>query len=664
MQSRSNHRNYSGKLIALVVSILLYFLYFLYSLFSLLPAVAQAQAVIQDGDTYSIHGPFSPGFQITTNDKTTQVSATVPDTIAPSTPVLIAPVDGAISTDSTPTFVWKESSDNVAVTDYTFYLDGVIYTSDIPINSFSNAAYTLVFDSSTGEYSLTHIGGMTDGNHTWKISAQDAAGNTSSSTTWSFLIDTQSPTFIITAVGSQATSISAQDVSTVPTKPIELTDNKPLLSGTGEANSAVVLQLRRPGSSEILETISFVISSDGTWEIQLGTLERDVMYNLTFQITDQAGLLSIVENVPLIIKEYAIEIPVPGGLLPIDNPIVIPIPVIPAEIVTRTIHVTELTITKFSNSIFASSSSQSSSTRILSPLWYTHLMVLLLLLFLPMIKFVLLALPFGRNYSLNIGASIWRAILGYPNTNKESMAINDADQGIVPYLTVRLVPINHTADTRVFLSDENGYLPPMTHLDGLYLLRASLDEKLVPYSKLQPTHLEWEDWYRGQSINLKASNSMSPVVLPVPNEVIRNTRGRLKKWILKRPIDSLTTVVFATLIIMVTPTIGNFITLIAYGGFWMFQSWRMRMTNCRITTATTSKVLLPRTVIRLKDEGESKSAALYQTNQIGEALIQIKNGSYKCEAIHHEYRQKTLNLIEMKDDSEISTIMILTPILA
>ncbi len=657
MQSRSNHRNYSGRLTAFILGVLFCTLPLLFS------SPTQAQTVIQDGDTYTIHGTYPPGFQITTNDKTARVSTTVPDTTKPSTPILIAPTDGAILTDSTPTFVWTESTDNVGVIKYNLYLDGEIYTPDIPTNSTTDSAYALVFNSSTGEFSLTHIGSIADGNHTWKVTAQDAAGNTATSTTWSFLIDTQSPTFVISAIGSQTTSISAQDVSTVPSTPIELSENEPLISGTGEANSSVILTLRKLDTGELLETIPFTIGSDGTWELQLGALERDIVYNLTFQITDQAGLISIIENVPLVVKGFVIEIPIPGGLVPIEGPIEIPIPVIPAEVATRTIHVTELAITEFSNTIFASSSSQSSK-RILSPLWYTHLLVLVVLLFLPTLKFFLLAVPFGRNYSLNIGASIWRAIFGFPIKNRESLIINDDDQATFPFVTVRLIPVNHDDETRVFLSDQYGYLPTMPLIDGLYLLRATIDEHPASFSKKQPTHLVWEDWYQGQSINLKTEHPMKPLVLPITNDEVKKVRGMIKRWLLRRPIDSFGTLLFATLIIIVTPTIGNFISIIAYGGIWMIQSWNSRKTNCRITTATTSKVLVPKVVVRLESEEELRTSMLYQTNKAAEALIQIKTGSYRCVAAHYSYRQKTLNLIEIKGDEETSSVVILTPTLA
>lgn len=80
---------------------------------------------------------------ITTNPKVRDsvVTATVPDIILPSAPILISPNNNSLLNDGTPTFIWQESSDNVGVTYYQMYLDEILLFDNISITSNSNSNY-------------------------------------------------------------------------------------------------------------------------------------------------------------------------------------------------------------------------------------------------------------------------------------------------------------------------------------------------------------------------------------------------------------------------------------------------------------------------------------------------------------------------------------------
>lgn len=228
------------------------------------------------------------------------ITATIPDTQAPSVPILIAPTDGALLSDSTPTFQWYESTDNLSLSHYVFYLDGNASYGNIPLLATENSNYTLTYDSLNGIYSLTPKNALSDANHTWRVAAVDYANLSSSSDTWDFQIDTLTPSFILTKIGDVDTSISAANSSSVPDSPVlifqnDATANEPTLLATGEANSTVKLTVTIPGDA--VQTFTTTINAEGFYELKLGILPRDTDIRLDFVITDLAGHVSVLEGV-------------------------------------------------------------------------------------------------------------------------------------------------------------------------------------------------------------------------------------------------------------------------------------------------------------------------------------------------------------------------------
>lgn len=605
------------------------------------------------------------------------VSASVPDTTEPSTPILIAPADGSTLTDSTPTFIWTAATDTVGVTSYTFYLDGVVHTSLIPTSNTETGAFILTYDSLLDQYSLTHKSSIGDGSHTWKIVALDAVGNESSSATWSLRIDSQAPTFVITDVGDQETSISAQDISTIPDDPVELDDNEPELSGTGEANSSVRLQLHREDNGELFEEYNVTIDGDGNWSVELDTLERGVVYLMTFQITDQAGLLSVLEDVPLRIKSAAIVITIPDEVLPIEGPIIIPIDVIPVESISRVVRIIQVTIKSavqdlvevlLPGTLRVSYANATQTTKtFLSPLWYTHLMVLLFLLLLPLSKFVILSLPFGHDYSANVALAVLLAVLGYPDKKRDSLVIAADSLQKVPFAAVMISRVLREGETagkteRLMMSDQNGYLPPLLGEPGSYILRVSIDKEDIQYAKNRPAHLEQEDWYQGGELWLEKEASKHTLVIPLLVS-LEQTRTRFKNWLLQRPIGSLTLLICAAFILMITPTIGNFITLSVFGIFWLIKSWKSYRTNYLATFYSVNKLELPFTVLRLS-AGELGSSVLLHANKNASLSTWLNSGTYDCRAIHNAYRPKQQEILTIEAGRSQEQIMVLTPIIA
>jgi hypothetical protein len=247
----------------------------------------------------------------------------MPDVVAPSTPVLISPTNNSLLSTSKPEFIWQQSTDNVGVSHYQLYIDGQLHIDQIAGSgssgtfSFGDINYQLTFDSGSGYFHLDLLTSLADGAHTWKIAALDAVGNSADSATWSFTVDSTAPTFVLTQIGEQTVSISAQDASTVPEEPIELDHNEPQLVANGEANSQVDLTVIIPdenGDSDSSEAeeleITQAIDADGNWAYQLPILPRDRTITLNFIITDQAMHVSALEGIGIIIASAEIIIPV------------------------------------------------------------------------------------------------------------------------------------------------------------------------------------------------------------------------------------------------------------------------------------------------------------------------------------------------------------------
>lgn len=130
--------------------------------------------------------------QTNPKDRPVNMSLTIKDTQAPTAPVLIAPADTSSTTNTTPSFVWKESTDNFAMSHYRLTLDGSTLFDNIPLSNTSNGSYTLT--KSGDEYTLIPVSALSTGLHTWKITAFDINGNSADSSTWSFTITSPTPT--------------------------------------------------------------------------------------------------------------------------------------------------------------------------------------------------------------------------------------------------------------------------------------------------------------------------------------------------------------------------------------------------------------------------------------------------------------------------------------
>ena len=156
-----------------------------------------------------------PGETLTQDkERPLHITASVRDDDPPTTPILISPENDSTLTTNKPTFVWKESTDAFSQIDhYVPYIDGKIFFDNIPTTDTENAQYLLEYDGTAFHYSITPKDGISEGTHTWKIVAFDSYTNSSTSVTWSFTIDTQSPTFVITTIADETVHISTTELN-------------------------------------------------------------------------------------------------------------------------------------------------------------------------------------------------------------------------------------------------------------------------------------------------------------------------------------------------------------------------------------------------------------------------------------------------------------------
>ncbi|GAA4438031.1 hypothetical protein GCM10023188_32900 [Pontibacter saemangeumensis] len=173
-----------------------------------------------------------------------------PDTQAPETKIDDKPA--AVSTKNSATF--KFSSDE----------NGVNYQV-----SLDNAAFAQATTPFT-------VSGLAEGEHTLKVRAVDAAGNTDQTpATYSWLIDTKAP---------------AAPVVTAPANGAILGTSKPAFTGTAEANSTVAVSV----DAAVIGSVK--AAANGSWSLTPSTALADGTHTVSAKASDAAGNVSANSN--------------------------------------------------------------------------------------------------------------------------------------------------------------------------------------------------------------------------------------------------------------------------------------------------------------------------------------------------------------------------------
>jgi len=272
------------------------------------------------------------GETLGTNPKTrsSHVTVSVRDLIPPDIPILVSPSNGATLTSKRVTFAWETGFDAHGIGKYQLYLDGSLLFDSITPPNKTDPLYT--YTEKEGDSTLVMKNDIAEGSHTWKVRAFDANGNDTNSATWSFTIDATAPTLIVTSVGDQTVSVSAQDTTTIPTSPIALTKNQPVLSGTSEASASITLSVILPDATSTSYTTT--VSSSKTWSITLGTLPYFQTIKLQISAKDSAGNQALIDSIPIRLTYPTITLPpVVGKIVPLPSEITIT----PSEVIKEDI---------------------------------------------------------------------------------------------------------------------------------------------------------------------------------------------------------------------------------------------------------------------------------------------------------------------------------------
>ncbi|MBI3194290.1 MAG: DUF11 domain-containing protein, partial [Ignavibacteriae bacterium] len=178
------------------------------------------------------------------------------DTVAPNAPVVSTPANGSYVTTTTPLFTGTgEANSKVRI-----YVDGVLVDSTTANGS--------------GAWSDTSAA-LAQGSHTIKVTATDAAGNTS--------VFSNTNTFTVDSVAPNA------PVVTAPSNGSYVTITTPLFNGTAEANSKVRMYV------DGVLVDSTTANGSGAWSDTSAALAQG-SHTIKVTSTDAAGNTSVFSN--------------------------------------------------------------------------------------------------------------------------------------------------------------------------------------------------------------------------------------------------------------------------------------------------------------------------------------------------------------------------------
>lgn len=621
---------------------------------------------------------FSPSFHLV--HAQTTVTASVPDNTGPTTPILISPTNGSRTTDGTPSFIWQRSTDTNGIGYYQLRLDGSTLFNNIPTTATNNANYTLTYNSATQRYTLTPKATITDGTHTWQVRVFDTLGNGTNSATWSFTIDTLAPSFVISNFGELAVSISAQDAGTIPTNPLVLEENEPLIVATGEANSSVSVVLTIPGDPT--QNFSTTVNSAGNWNLQLGILPRDVTMTLDFTITDQAGNVSVLSDLDFLIESDEIVFPpvspsptasgsaspspsvtpsasttpAPGvtpspnssptvspspsaGLVvPTPRPQVprIRIPVIPPREVANEIRqeIVERVPRQVKQVVEAVPEEVRKTVESTTP--YSGVLVSAAL---PAASAVAIGAQFGGSLSFTMILRILQALGLIPAGKPQGLVFNSRTYEPVPFalLTITNPDSDKAAVTETVVTDVAGVYRGIRLAPDRYQIQVSHQDYRFPSKKSRPNYIQLKDFYKGELFEVESQESQQLFLIPIDplNEsgsLSWKTRLRVKVSQLSRVTTVLLLPLFVVsgILALLFPSIWNN-TIFALYSFLLIHrtiGW-FRPPIISGTVLDQNGQAIQNAVIRLRDAKTNQLSAVLSTDKTGSFSMLGKKAVYE-----------------------------------
>jgi hypothetical protein len=603
----------------------------------------------------------SPALALT-DEESTAVTAQVVNNANPTTPILISPDNNSTITTTLPTFVWEGSSDSNGIASYSLTLDGSVLFSSIPTSATDNANYTLTYDSGTNRYSLTVKSPISDGTHTWKITAFDTIGGSTDSATWTFTIDSLAPNFVVTAVGELTTSISAQDTSTIPSSPLELDNNSPLLVATGEANATVAVVLTVPGDPT--QNFSTTIDGSGNWSLQLGLLPRNVVMTLDFTITDGAGNVSVLSGVQFLIKAEVITFPpttptpTPSAspdstppatptaspsqevpTTPAPSPIVTLTLVPPSEIIPEAIQEifellpepVQLILQQLPEQI------QVAVENTLNVVVPTSAVIATAAV--PTLSLFALFGQLGEELSFRLLIKLLQAIGLLPKRKPQGMVYNSKTDEPVAFALLTVTSTDKTLEEPIqetVVTDVNGIYQGVKLPPGRYQLDVRHQEFTFPSKLPRPPYLSFQDHYLGEPFDVTSQSQEQLFLIPVDPITTAATkktfRSRLRILLARFRLSNLAIpmFIFSFVIAIFFPTWLNWLIV----GFYSIVLVRKAVLSQRIPRISgvvlgPNQQPLVNAIVRLNYSTTNQLAVLVTTNHRGEFATFVEPELYQ-----------------------------------
>ncbi len=604
-----------------------------------------------------------PGELNTTNPKIRNkvVTATVPDIWPPSAPILISPEDESLINDGTPIFIWQQSTDNVDIHHYVFYLDEVIYFDQISTSQNSNDDYDLTYDSDSGQYSLAPNEIINDGLHTWTIYAYDSAGNFNFSATWSFTIDTLSPNFDIDLIGDFDASISAQNIDSIPNDPIALENNSPIFVGTGEKNSSVQVTVKIPDQAN--QIINFVIDENGDWDFQLGILPRDQIITLDFIITDEAGNISVIVGLKIIITQKYITYP-PETTTPEATPTIAPTSPQPTPIIKIPVLPPDEIIVKVINEIEKIIPEPIAQAKSIFPEVIKKIIIRAIELIgpfgalatstsIPFIGLFLLLIILGQRWTWGLVKKILQAMGLLPPNTPQGIVFDSQTNAPVPYALVVVISANKNSQQKVVktvISDKNGIYQGIKLEKGKYFINVSHPNYKFPTSKQKPEHLTAQEFYRGEIFTYKSDIYEKLFLIPIDKieaEKQKNNlstkqiiNAKLMLFVRKIRFVKLFWPLFllSILITIFYPTVINFVVILFYILELTIKTTRsLKITKIVGHVLDTNQTPIEGVIVEISNLGKTELVAITTTNEQGAFTVYLNSNKFNVNTVKNGF---------------------------
>lgn len=222
------------------------------------------------------------------------VTATVPDQSF-NGPVLVSPTNNATLTTTRPTFSWQRPTPAPAspLNHYDLYIDGAVFAASVPDSLVYADFYFYTATASGGTFYVTLKTDLSQGYHTWNVTAYTDAGTSANSETRNFYIDSTAPYISVTNVDQTSlswnTSVSGS-IPSVENRYLTSTVSNPVFKGGVENSANFKIVLMCPDN--ILTCVNQTYTSNipsGLWSYQFVGLISGATYTAKLSATDASG---------------------------------------------------------------------------------------------------------------------------------------------------------------------------------------------------------------------------------------------------------------------------------------------------------------------------------------------------------------------------------------